>query len=738
MARMEALRTGDWRAAMSAAVASLATRAAELRLVSASATGIRQLHLMVAMVAPALMLLTIAFMAQQQNSDALHSEQARAAALQSYMLSNAATIALDNARWNDGYRAAVLAHDSTWMDENWGPDAYGTIDYHDIFLVDRSGSTLYSSILGRRVEVSARSLLGDDLASLLEKARRSAIDQRAAAFAPYGGGVGIVSLARVRPVDADLDRRGAPERYLLTVKRATPAVLHKLEMPSGFERLSIRRKPADKNAVPVRDVDGHVFAWLAWETRSPGDSSALAVLPVAALLFILLTYAGLVGAGTAKRWADEVVANEASARRLSELDPLTDLPNRRTFVDRLNEDLAASLPAAIVYVDLDGFKAINDAFGHLAGDMLLVAAAERISLAAANVPGTRLARLGGDEFAIALNGRDAELRAQRLAHAILDAFSHPVAHAGREVYLGASIGIAGPNPGVAAVELIRHADVAMYAAKAGGRRQWRSYEPSMDSGRDTRQQIAVELRLALQEQAIDVFFQPIVDARSERIVACEALARWTSPTRGAVDPSLFISVAEEAGLISELTRQVLRRSALAAAGWNINVAVNLSAADAWDAQFAESLLGILAEAGLPPDRLELEITEGYLLREADTAREILSSMRALGVEIALDDFGTGFASLTYLRKLPLDRVKLTREFLAEIVGEGGSQPLAAAIVQLGDALRLPVTAEGVETREQAELLRGVGCTRLQGWLYGRPMSAAKLTQLLGEGTTEAS
>lgn len=730
MARGAARQHTDWRNGVAGAIVGVLRRTAALRLASASVTGIRQLHMMVALIAPLLMLLTIAFMAQQQNVDALHREQARAVTLQRYLLEDTSRLGFDNARWNDAYRNTVLSFDPVWMDENWGPHAFGTMDYHDAFLVDAGGATRYASLLGERSTRSAAALLGKDLALLLDRTGAPGADGRASAFVPYLGGVAVASVSRIRPVDRTLVQPSAPTRYLVMIKRFDTATLRELQLPSGFIRLSVSRTQIGETAVPFVGSDGKPFAWLTWATRTPGYSSAIAVLPVALLLFALLAYAGLVGARTAQRWAEQVLANEASARRLAELDPLTELPNRRSFIERLQADLAAERPVAIAYIDLDGFKAINDAFGHLTGDMLLIAAAERIALAASNDTASRMARLGGDEFAIALIGPDAEVRGQRVALGILGAFAHPIQHAGRQVYLGASIGVASSAPGLSALELVRHSDVAMYAAKAAGRRQWCAYDPLMDAGRDVRQQLAVELRTALQNDAIDVCYQPIVEAASERIVACEALARWTSPTHGSIDPGLFISVAEEAGLISELTRQVLRKAARAAARWDIAVAVNLSAAEAWDARFADSLLGILAQAGLPPARLELEITEGYLLREADTAREVLSELRAIGVKVALDDFGTGFASLTYLRKLPLDRLKLTREFLAEIVGEGRSRPLAAAIVQLGDALGLPVTAEGVETSEQAALLRDAGCTRLQGWLYGKPMSAAHLTRRL--------
>ncbi|MDO9488385.1 MAG: CHASE4 domain-containing protein, partial [Sphingomonadaceae bacterium] len=333
-------------------------RAAGLRRASASATGIRQLHMMVALIAPLLMLLTIAFMAQQQNADALHREQGRAATLQRYLLREASMLGLDNARWNDAYRSAVLDLDRIWMDENWGPDAFGTMDYHDAFLVDARGATLYASLLGVRSAQPAEALLGPRLTALLGRAQRAGADGRATAFIPYLGGAAVASVSRVRPVDAALVRPDAPARYLVVIKRLDAAALRELQLPSSFARLTVTRSQIGEAGVPFIGIDGRPFAWLTWSSRTPGYSSAVAVMPIALLLFALLAYAGLVGARTARRWAEQVLANEASARHLAELDPLTELPNRRSFIERLHADLDAERPVAIVYVDLDGFKAV--------------------------------------------------------------------------------------------------------------------------------------------------------------------------------------------------------------------------------------------------------------------------------------------------------------------------------------------------------------------------------------------
>lgn len=724
-------RQNGWRARLVAAVRSLAVRVTRWRPEPATAAGIRQLHLLVALVAPLIMVATIALMAQQQNNSAQASEQARAAGLQGYILAQAAMLGLDNANWNDAYEAVVHGFDREWMDSNWGPDAFGTIDYHDMFVLDDDARTLYASVMGERSALTAAQLLPTTLGPLLRAARDLGADHRRTVFAPYADGVAVVSATRVRPVDKSIARPGDPVRYLLTVKRLDPAALRALEAASGFSGLVVGPADAGANAVPFVGIDGRPFASLGWRSRAPGHASAQAVAPLAVLLLILLAYTGLIGARTASRWADEVLAKEAAARQLAELDALTSLPNRRSFVHRLEAVLAAGENATVLYVDLDGFKGVNDAFGHLAGDALLCAAAARISLVAGE-SGAHLARIGGDEFALFVVGDGP--RAERLARAVVAAFAHPIEAADRQVFLGASVGIAGTLPGIDAMELIRHADVAMYAAKAAGRRRWTAYQPVMDAGRDVRQRVALELREAVSAGTIDVSYQPIVDAATERVIAAEALARWTSPTLGAVEPGLFISVAEEAGLISDLTRLVIAKAAQAAARWDdgVTLAVNLSAAEVWDASFADRLLKLLADAGLPASRLELEITESYLLRDPEGAAEGLAELRALGVQVALDDFGTGFASLGYLKRLPLDRLKLTCEFINGVSEAGARRELAAAVVRLGAAFGLPVTAEGVETPAQAEMLRDAGCRRLQGWLYGKPMSDAQFRRRLRE------
>ncbi|MCA3255218.1 MAG: EAL domain-containing protein [Alphaproteobacteria bacterium] len=694
---------------------------------SATPAGIRQLHLLVALIAPALMLATIVFMADRQNIDARAAELRRADSVQTYLVDRIELSGVDNANWDEAYRHIVKDFNRDWIDSSLGPDAYGTIDFQDVFILGPSGETLYASLRGRVVAASAVDMLGAQFGYLLGRAETAVAPDGAAAMISLSGRPAMASLVRIQPIDTALAGPGDPVRWLLVVKHLDDKTLAEISKASGFRNLRViatdARAPV---SAPVLGIDDRPIARLAWDSDMPGFASAVDVLPIAGIVFLLLAYAGIVGASTARRRAEELVASRAEAMQLARVDALTELTNRRGFAQRVAAALAAGDEVALVYLDLDGFKEVNDAFGHSIGDALLVEAARRLR----DVSPTEPSRFGGDEFAVLIHGRRAIAgRARALAQTIVDRFAEPLEAEGHKVYVGASVGVAVGGRGIDADELVRRGDVAMYAAKAAGKRRWRLYEPALEEGRDQRRQIAAELRESLAAGGIEVQFQPVVRASDERIVAAEALARWKSPTLGAIDPDRFIAIAEEAGLISDLTRQVLRRACEEAAGWRVDISVNLSAAEVWDLAFADELVRILRDTGMPPERLILEITESRLVRDIGATAATLGMLRDLGVRIALDDFGTGFASLQQLGRLPLDGLKLTRAFLVSAAGAQAADA-AAAVVKLAAALGLPVVAEGVETRSQADAFRAAGCTLLQGWLFGKPMSAAAFADRL--------
>lgn len=431
-----------------------------------------------------------------------------------------------------------------------------------------------------------------------------------------------------------------------------------------------------------------------------------------------------------------LAASEAAAQRLACHDRLTGLPNRRNFLDRLAQALQAPLPrCAIFYLDLDGFKEVNDVFGHDAGDLLLLEVAERLRAVLPNE--LLLARLGGDEFAVLVDRSHGPAGLLRLASRICELKLRPFVVNHVELLIGCSVGVAVAAPGSSAAELLRQADVAMYAAKDAGKGRALLFNAAMDKGQREAKTLEADLRCAIASDQIRLVYQPIVDAATRRLTSVEALARWEHPTRGTVSPEEFIPVAERSGLIVALGERVLREACRQAARWpDLKLSVNLSPVQFRSVQLLPSIEQILADSGLPARRLELEITEGYLLAQPATAARLIRQLRGLGITISLDDFGTGYASIGFLRRFELDRIKLDRSYVSDIASDQHCADVAQAVVALARTLGLPVTAEGVETLAQADALAQIGCSRLQGWLYGHGVDAPAFERQWRSGRRE--
>jgi predicted signal transduction protein with EAL and GGDEF domain len=366
---------------------------------------------------------------------------------------------------------------------------------------------------------------------------------------------------------------------------------------------------------------------------------------------------------------------------------------------------------------------VNDLYGHAAGDAILREVQLRIRNA---LPGAFVARVGGDEFAAVLHetGRPGATAA---AEAILASFAQPFSLGTYRISMGVSIGTAHASRGQhSESEILRRADTAMYAAKGEGKRCYRHFEPQMDQLHRLRLAMQEDLREAIETGGIDIVYQPVVESSSGRICSVEALSRWSHPVHGVVPPDIFIPLAERSGMIDALGRHVLRNACREALALPFNLCVNLSPAQFWDRNLVAEIRAILSDTGFPAARLEVEITESYLLRQPDAAAEILVQLRALGVKVALDDFGTGYASIGYLRRLPFDRLKIDKEFIAPLAQGGRGIELVGAIVALATSLGLEITAEGVETKEQARLAHLAGCSQLQGYLFGRPTTIEAL------------
>jgi diguanylate cyclase (GGDEF)-like protein len=422
-------------------------------------------------------------------------------------------------------------------------------------------------------------------------------------------------------------------------------------------------------------------------------------------------------------------------------DPLTKLPNRSLLLDRLGLALSragrlGSLDA-VLFLDLDGFKAVNDSLGHAAGDELLIQVAERIR--GCLRPADTVARLGGDEFGILLEGVNDAGGAHAAADRILEALRAPMTIQGKDLVTGGSIGIVLGAPDEGASSLLRKADQAMYAAKAGGKDRHVTFEPAMHATALARLELEADLRRALEEGTLDVHYQPVCALPTGRLARLEALARWRHPRRGLVPPAEFIPLAEDKGLIVPLGQWVLRRACHQTRAWqqlhsgdpSLGVAVNLSAG-----QLRPGLVETVAEApgesGLAARCLTLEITESLLMDESAESLSYLSDLRALGVRLAIDDFGTGYSSLGRLRSLPIDELKIDRSFVADIAPGTTSGALVTAVTAMARALGLEVVAEGVETFEQLRFLLARGCDAVQGYLVGRPVPASTMRRLLAE------
>jgi len=426
---------------------------------------------------------------------------------------------------------------------------------------------------------------------------------------------------------------------------------------------------------------------------------------------------------------------EERITHLAHYDALTDLPNRALFRERLKQELADIAPGqqlAVLYIDIDEFKSVNDSLGHMIGDELLKSVA--VSLNRCIGGADFVARLGGDEFAIVQTAVKAEADVADLVTRAFDAIRAPYECLGHQVTTDASIGIAlAPQHGADLDQILRNADMAMYAAKSAGRRTHRFFEPDMDAQVKARRVLEMDLRQAIADEALEVYYQPSVSLQGNRINGCEALVRWRHAERGMISPAEFIPIAEETGLINQLGEWVLATACAEATRWpdDINLAVNVSPVQFRSGALALKIVAALSASGLPANRLELEITEAVLIRDDDAALQTLHQLRAIGVRIALDDFGTGYSSLSYLQRFPFDKIKIDRCFVADIAGgPDGSSCIVQAVVNIAAARHMMTTAEGVETLQQQELLRALGCTEMQGYLFSPAIPAADIRRLL--------
>jgi diguanylate cyclase (GGDEF)-like protein len=443
--------------------------------------------------------------------------------------------------------------------------------------------------------------------------------------------------------------------------------------------------------------------------------------------------------------ADTLQVSREELHHLALHEPLTGLPNRAFFVEQLERAIARArrrgTPVSVLYLDLDGFKAVNDTLGHEAGDEVLIGVSDRLRRALRDED--TVARIGGDEFGIVLEEeiQGATLTAQR----IVRQFERPWSLTSGYVSVGVSIGVAGRGANEELDELLRQADTAMYAAKASGKGRWRVFSPDLGTDLLTSKSFRAELQHAIEEEDFVVLYQPVMDIGDGSISGVEALVRWNHPTRGLLPPSEFLGEAEESGQVVPIDRWVLREACREVRAWQrsvpgaqqLSLYVNLSARDLQKEGLAEGIEEVLHASGLAPAHLTLEITETTLVREAGAVASELNKLKELQVQLALDDFGTGFSSLSHLYEFPIDIIKIDRSFVAALGTDDRRPELVKALVELGRTLGLVVVAEGVETAAQLEYLRSIGCERAQGYYFAKPLNAERLELFLRTVTSSA-
>ena len=633
----------------------------------------------------------------------------------------------DNSVWDDAYTAISAGDAVTWSFDNWGKTSEDYPLYDGAIVIGRQGEIISAYAKGKIFDPHVYFGLSFDqqVKSAVKPQQDPSIS-----FVKTPDGIAVVASGAVQPFTGKAKEESLS--VLTFYKLLTPAVVAEIAVQHQLTglRLEETAQPGQLHAA-LKDGNGNTLAYLNWPSQSPGTQVFEQVYPyiIGAVVVLALFLVGVLFAGTAE--ASRLRGFARRARFEATHDSLSGLLNRSGLLDALDQAPVRSNPSGhltLHLVDLDGFKSVNDAWGHAVGDELIRIVAN--SLATCHDEVVAAARLGGDEFALVQVGGATP---RQIEHAVLRVFADPFKIGGRTIEVGASIGSASHEQSVASLELLRRADIALYRAKENGKGQLVTYDPELDRDRQRVAELEKELRDALASGEVQPVFQPLVSATTGMITGVEALARWRGKN-GPVSPEVFIPLAEKSGLIDALGAAILRASLLEARAWpGINLSVNVSPVQLCNPDFAPFVISILNEIGFDPKRLTLEITEGVLMSNPDQARRAMEALKDVGIGFALDDFGCGYASIGALRQFGFDRMKVDRSLVWALEG-GRGEGILHATIALATALGIPVTAEGVENEKQARFLTHVGCDLLQGYLVGRPTSAGEITIALIEKT----
>ena len=653
-------------------------------------------------------------------------------------LKHMSVMATDNSVWDEPVERLYHPHiDATWAYQNWGIASEDDQPYDGTFVLDEDFHVLWGYFRGEPYTGADAAFLGSGFTSLVDRHRPdlNSGETAVSGLSQTRMGLAIVSIGLVRPYAAPLRGHGEMRRYLVMTRHLTPRLIE--DMGATFRLNGLRLTPVGDTSRPyfaLLDADNRVVGHFTWTPKDAGKLTTSAATPkirqitwlVCGLVFgfILICGYGL----------QKLARSESDAQSFALTDGLSGLPNRRALFECLQKAGRShgAVRKTVVFLDLDGFKDVNDIYGHSTGDKLIMVAAAALKQYLPQ--GAMLARMGGDEFAMLIGGRDGPARGQVFAEQALAFLTAPIKLGERTVQIGASIGIAsGDLKTCRSHELFRRADMAMYHSKANGKGRITHYDAVLDAARLHKQAIEKGIRDGLERDEFDVVYQPIVETRSHQVSSVEALVRWPRRPQGALMPDAFIDIAEASGLIHQLGQYVLKKACRDIGPVpGLRLSVNISPAQFRDPDFERKVADALRETAFPVERLELEVTEGYLVESPDRAVAAIANLKALGVSMALDDFGTGYSSIGYLRRFDFDRIKIDKSLAGSVDSDPQAAALVAGTVGIANALSLAVTAEGVETWEQARLLKLAGCHNLQGYYFSKPKPLAEVLTFIAE------
>lgn len=644
------------------------------------------------------------------------------------------SLVTDNSIWDDAVRQVYAPQlDTTWLYNTWGAGFKINNLYDGTFVLDENYRVLWGSFHSSSFNEHNLDFFGEGLEALISQ-NEDALRRGSNVFAGITqtrAGIAFVGIGLIRPMVGRLQVYDATRRYLVITRHINPGLLNNLGNTFQIEKLTLGTAPQNQYNIPVRTSGGKVVGWLDWQLRQPGAEAASAASPQIReivllatgliLLFILLSSLGL--------W--KLARGERQAREIALTDWLSHLPNRRALIEQLERisQRGDRDVKTVVFIDLDGFKDVNDIHGHDVGDILIIRIAAMLQTL---VPGGgMLARMGGDEFAMTVGGEHSEARAAAFAESVLDYLNAPIRIDGRTLHISASIGIASGKLQLnSSSELFRQADIAMYHSKITGKGRITHYDAELNSAREYQVAIENDIRHGLENNEFEVWYQPIVCARTQVMIGVEALVRWPRRKKGELMPDAFIAVAETSGLIYALGQFVLARACHDLLAHNdLKLSVNISPAQFRDPEFENKVSSVLKSSGFPPSRLQLEVTETYVLEKPERARAAIANLKALGTAVALDDFGTGYSSIGYLRRFNFDTIKIDKSLAGLVDDDDQAAALVGGTIRIASALGMTVIAEGVETERQMKLLRLAGCDQLQGFYFSEPMPLSSLLAL---------